>query len=389
MCKSAARLDSSHAGPRAQRHKGRLDRACAAVRGSVEERARPGRLDRRRDRPTRGQAADSRGSTRSRILRSAGGRGRGDAQGQDAGDQARGRVLWRDRPRLEPAADRDGADTRTGAGAGDPGCRLSGPSPEDTCDCRQGVGGRGRPASNGRRLASSRPFRSAGFRSKLVSRLTEGLKRDGRSRPVIQRKRRAGSLPDAATLRSLIEQVPVTVYIDRLDDISSNVYMSPQLEAVLGYSGEEWASDPEFYLKVIHPDDLDRVLTEHRRTRETGDLFSMEYRMVARDGSVHWFLDEARVVRDETGRPAFHHGFILDITERKALEDALQRSEADLRRQTQYYESLLEISPVAVVTLDLEERVTSWNPAAEALFGYSEVEALERPIEALILRTAS
>ena len=50
---------------------------------------------------------------------------------------------------------------------------------------------------------------------------------------------RAGALPDAATLRALIEQVPVTVYIDRLDDISSNVYMSPQLEAVLGYSAEE------------------------------------------------------------------------------------------------------------------------------------------------------
>jgi PAS domain S-box-containing protein len=204
---------------------------------------------------------------------------------------------------------------------------------------------------------------------------------------VSETERHVGSLQDAATLRSLIEQVPVTVYIDRLDDISSNVFMSPQLEAVLGYSSEEWASDPEFYLRVIHPDDLERVLAEHRRTRETGDLFSMEYRMVARDGSVRWFLDEARVVRDETGRPVFHHGFILDITERKELADALHRSEEDLRREKQYLESLLEISPVAVVTLDLDEHVTSWNPAAEALFGYTETEALGRTIEELVLRT--
>jgi PAS domain S-box-containing protein len=204
---------------------------------------------------------------------------------------------------------------------------------------------------------------------------------------VSETERRAGSLLDAATLRSLIEQVPVTVYIDRLDDISSNVFMSPQLEAVLGYSSEEWASDPEFYVKVIHPDDLERVLAEHRRTRETGDLFSMEYRMVARDGSVLWFLDEARVVRDETGRPVFHHGFILDITERKELADALHRSEEELRREKRYLESLLEISPVAIVTLDLEERVTSWNPAAEALFRYTQAEALGRTIEELVLRT--
>jgi PAS domain S-box-containing protein len=204
---------------------------------------------------------------------------------------------------------------------------------------------------------------------------------------VSQTQRREGALPDAATLRSLIEQVPVTVYIDRLDDISSNVYMSPQLEAVLGYSAEEWASDREHFLKVVHPDDRERVLTEHRRTRETGDLFSMEYRMVARDGRVRWFLDEARVVRDEAGRPVAHHGFLLDITDRKKLEDALHLSEEELRREKQYLESLLEISPVAVVTLDLEERVTSWNPAAEALFGYTEAEALGETIEDLILRT--
>jgi PAS domain S-box-containing protein len=136
---------------------------------------------------------------------------------------------------------------------------------------------------------------------------------------VSQTEQWAGAFPAAATLRALIEQVPVTVYIDRLDDISSNVFMSPQLEAVLGYSAEEWASDREHFLKVVHPDDRERVLAEHRRTRETGDLFSMEYRMVARDGSIRWFLDEARVVRDETGQPVFHHGFLLDITERKEL----------------------------------------------------------------------
>jgi PAS domain S-box-containing protein len=93
------------------------------------------------------------------------------------------------------------------------------------------------------------------------------------------------------------------------------------------------------------------------------------------------------VIRDEAGRPVFHHGFILDITERKELADALRRSVEELRREKQYVESLLEISPVAIVTLDLEEHVTSWNPAAEALFGYPEAEALGRTIEELILRT--
>jgi PAS domain S-box-containing protein len=193
-----------------------------------------------------------------------------------------------------------------------------------------------------------------------------------------------GTPLDGATLRSLIEQIPLTVYIDRLDDISSNVYMSPQLESLLGYPAEEWASDKELFVKVVHPDDRERVLTEHRRTRETGDLFSMEYRMVARDGSVRWFLDEATVIHDETGQPVFHHGFYLDITERKELEDALRRGEAELRRQKEYYESLLAASPTAIVTIDLVDNVTSWNPAAEKLFGYVRDDAIGRNIDDIV-----
>jgi PAS domain S-box-containing protein len=190
--------------------------------------------------------------------------------------------------------------------------------------------------------------------------------------------------PDEATLRSLIDQVPVTVYIDRLDDISSNVYMSPQLESELGYTTEEWAVDEELLLKVLHPDDRERVLAEHRRSRDTGEPFRMEYRMVARDGTVHWFLDEATVIPHEAGTPRFHHGFLLDITERKKLEEALRHSEEELRRQNRYVESLLEISPIAIVTLDLDRVVTSWNLAAEALFGHTRAEAIGRDLDDLI-----
>jgi PAS domain S-box-containing protein len=137
-------------------------------------------------------------------------------------------------------------------------------------------------------------------------------------------------------------------------------------------------------VKVVHPDDRDRVLAEHRRTAQTGDMFSMEYRMVARDGRVHWFLDEARVIRDENGQPMFHHGFLLDITARKELEEAVRRREADLRRQKEYYESLLALSPTAIVTIDLDDRVTSWNPAAERLFGYTREEAIGRDVDDLV-----
>jgi PAS domain S-box-containing protein len=184
--------------------------------------------------------------------------------------------------------------------------------------------------------------------------------------------------------RALIEQLPLAVYIDLLDEWSTNVYTSPQIEAILGYTAEEWAGENHLLLKILHPDDHERVMAAHLRSCETGEPFREEYRMIARDGRVVWFLDEATVVPDRPGRPGFHHGFLLDITRRKELEAALAERTEELARQKRYFESLLEISPIAIVTTDLEDTVTSWNPAAERLFGYARREALGRKIDDLV-----
>ena len=58
---------------------------------------------------------------------------------------------------------------------------------------------------------------------------------------------------------------------------------------------------------------------------------------------------------------------------------------AEARRRLNELESLVEISPVAIVVMDPDERVTGWNPAAAQLFGYSLQEALGRPIDDLVL----
>jgi PAS domain S-box-containing protein len=190
---------------------------------------------------------------------------------------------------------------------------------------------------------------------------------------------------DEATLRALIEHVPVTVYIDRLDETASNVYTSPQLESELGYSVEEWTSDKNLYAKVLHPEDRDRILSEYRRARDTDEPFRAEYRMIARDGTVHWFHDEAAVIRDEAGHAAYFHGFLLDITEQKQLGEALRSSEEELRRQKQYVESLVDINPTAIVTVDPDGKVTSWNQAAQELFGYSSDEAIGCMVDDLVV----
>src|SRR5204863_353719 len=63
---------------------------------------------------------------------------------------------------------------------------------------------------------------------------------------------------------------------------------------------------------------------------------------------------------------------------------AIYHDVTELHRQKQYYESLLEISPTAIITVDLAGTVTSWNPAAERLFGYGRDEALGRDVDELL-----
>ena len=60
---------------------------------------------------------------------------------------------------------------------------------------------------------------------------------------------------------------------------AATVYISPQTEAILGYTPEEWYADPGLWRKIVHPDDRDQQLDEEARPDS-----SSTYRMIAKDG---------------------------------------------------------------------------------------------------------
>jgi diguanylate cyclase (GGDEF)-like protein/PAS domain S-box-containing protein len=141
-------------------------------------------------------------------------------------------------------------------------------------------------------------------------------------RDISERKRAEERLRQAeTTYRRLVEQIPAVTYIDAPNDISSTIFISPQIEALTGYSPEEWTTDPELWVKLLHPEDRESVLTESARTNATGDPFTSEYRLIARDGRTVWLRDESVLIRDEKGRPQYWQGILLDITERKQAEE--------------------------------------------------------------------
>jgi len=125
--------------------------------------------------------------------------------------------------------------------------------------------------------------------------------------------------------RTLIEQLPLVVYVDELDSISSNIFTSRQIEPILGYSVEEWASDNELFARLLHPEDRERVLAAHVHTHETHEPLSIEYRLISRDGRIVWLRDEGVVVLDDDGRPLYLQGYLLDITREREAEQQLRQ----------------------------------------------------------------
>lgn len=135
--------------------------------------------------------------------------------------------------------------------------------------------------------------------------------------------------------RTLVEGVPAILYIDRPDELSTNLYTSPQVEPMLGYTSEEWRTDVDLWRRQLHPEDRERVLETHRRSNATASQYLDEYRIRTRDGRTLWIRDEAWPVLSPDGSILFWRGVMLDITDRKEAEDKLRWSLAELRQTVQ------------------------------------------------------
>ncbi len=127
-----------------------------------------------------------------------------------------------------------------------------------------------------------------------------------------------------AKYRALVEPLPAIVYAAEFEAAGQWLYVSPQIERILGFTPEEWMEDPTLFDQQLHPDDVTRYRDVEAEGRSSEAPFAIEYRMLARDGRVVWFRDDSVVIRDSSGRPRFQQGVMFDITESKRAEDALR-----------------------------------------------------------------
>lgn len=174
--------------------------------------------------------------------------------------------------------------------------------------------------------------------------------------------------------QALVEQLPAVVYVDSDEAAPASLYVSPNVEEILGYPTERYIARAETFVETIHPEDRDRVMLEWAQAVRTGDPFSSEYRFVRPDGRDVWVRDSSRLIRDEVGRRLFWQGVILDVTAQKHAEQELRESETR-------YRALIEHIPAVIYEMgpDDDRRTIYVNPYVEEVLGYSRAEWLDQP----------
>lgn len=166
--------------------------------------------------------------------------------------------------------------------------------------------------------------------------------------------------------RTLVEQTPAIVYVD---EISGNwLYVSPQIERILGYSAETWLADRSIFRSRVHQQDLAGIQAQINSCVTTGVPLISEYRFLAKDGRLLWLHDEATVTHSPDTGKTILQGVIIDITERKRNEEQLR-----------YQASLLENVNDAIVASDENYILRAWNPAAEKMYGWKAADVIGKP----------
>ena len=127
--------------------------------------------------------------------------------------------------------------------------------------------------------------------------------------------------------QALVEQLPAVVFSAALGEESNEVYISPQIETLLGFTQKEWLTNPLLWYSQLHPDDHDVVIAAFTRGVQTGEPFRAEVRFYSRSGQEVWILGEARLIRDDAGRLAYFQGVGFDITPTKRAQEMLAEAE--------------------------------------------------------------
>ena len=157
------------------------------------------------------------------------------------------------------------------------------------------------------------------------------------------------------------------------DEHSTTVLVTDAILEITGYAAEEFYKKPELWEEIIYDDDKDIVWKAIERHRKDKIPLKITYRVVTKAGDIKWLKDEAVPVLDKNKQIVRIDGFLEDITELKKIRD-----------QIRYQSVLVQNVSDAIISMDLDFKILSWNAAAEKVYGWSEKEVIGKRLVDLV-----
>ncbi len=158
---------------------------------------------------------------------------------------------------------------------------------------------------------------------------------------------------------------------------TGEVYWDDRMQEIFGLEPGTYDGTYDSWSDMVHPDDRNHVDEVTIQSIDSGMSYECEYRICASNGTLCHVRAQAVVKQDLNGEPLRIAGIAIDITDKKEAQENLQKSE-------EKYRVLVESANDAITAIDLEGRVTSWNRAAEEMFGYSHEEIKGKPMQILV-----
>ena len=165
--------------------------------------------------------------------------------------------------------------------------------------------------------------------------------------------------------KTIVENIPGTTYRCLLDKDWTMTFLSSDVEQLTGYHVGDFINNAvRSYSSIIYPEDNDYVNKLISEAINGSNDWELEYRIIHKDGTIRWVYEKGKAVRDDSGKIEHLDGIIMDITERKKVQNEIRKLSL-----------AIEQSPATVVLTDLDGNIEYVNPTFSKLTGYTAQEA--------------
>lgn len=187
-------------------------------------------------------------------------------------------------------------------------------------------------------------------------------------RNVTAQKKAEDTLRESRTLLAQAEEI-AEMGSWELDLAGNRLRWSDEVYRIFGLAPERFGATYDAFLEQVHPADRAAVEAAFAASLRAGqESYEIVHRIVRpAGGEIRWVREKCFHDRDRQGQVVRSRGMVMDVTAQKEAEDALRQSETK-------YQTLIANMPDAIAITGLDGRLVEWNPAFEALLGYSAAE---------------